>query len=342
MLMSKITYESCKRIVLRNALCLAATAGLFGNLNALHAQVGTTCEDPIYVAPLPFNVTDNTANYADVYDPPTSAIIACGSGNSGNFYLGGNDVVYKLVPSYDTVVNIEVPNAIAWSGVFVFAACADIGVNVLACSASSSSGNRLISNLPLTAGEDYTIILSTWPQPQSFAYTLNITASSSAPDCGFMMQPQGLSLQSFDYPATVADLVLNGPSIAWFADEELTQALENSAVLENGVTYYGASNFNGCSSAAFPVTVEVPLATDEFAVGRFTHFPNPVKDTWKLDSSTAIKQVTIYNVLGQTVLTSQLNAAQGEVNLAQLTNGQYVAKIEFATGAEKVVKLTKS
>ncbi len=146
------------------------------------AQPGNLCTDPIVIASLPFSVSDNTANYGDNYDPPTATPIACGSGTAGNYYLGGNDVVYAYTPSVSGTVNIQFPSSVGWTGLFVFASCADIGVAPYACNCSSAAGNRTINNMSVTAGATYYIVISSWPAPQTIAYTLNVTDATLAVD----------------------------------------------------------------------------------------------------------------------------------------------------------------
>lgn len=147
-----------------------------------HAQ-GSLCTNPIVIGAVPYATTDNTANYGDNYDPPTSTSIACGSGTLGNWYLQGNDVIYSFTPTSSGTINIQIPSAPAWTGFFVFANCAQIGSPPLACSCSSAAGNRTVNNFGVTAGQTYYIVVSSWgSQLQSYAYTLNVTGNLDAED----------------------------------------------------------------------------------------------------------------------------------------------------------------
>jgi hypothetical protein len=139
---------------------------------------GSTCENPIVIGSLPYSTTDNTSNYADNYDPQTATHPACTGGTNGNYYHGGNDVIYSYTPTADTSINIRMPDVVGWTGMFVYASCADIGVSYVACSTSSAAGDREINELSVTGGQTYYILLSTWPSPQTFAYTLNITENT--------------------------------------------------------------------------------------------------------------------------------------------------------------------
>ena len=146
----------------------------------MYAQPGILCTDPIVITNLPYSTTDNTSNYGDNYDPPTATPISCGAGTSGNYYLGGNDVVYAYTPTANGTITIQIPSSVAWTGLFVFTSCAGIGSAPYACNCSSGTGNRTINDMSVTAGETYYIVISSWPSPQSIAYTLNVTQTNLA------------------------------------------------------------------------------------------------------------------------------------------------------------------
>lgn len=154
----------------------------------MNAQVGTTCNNPIVISSLPYTTTDNTANYADNYDiaNPSSS----GNGSTiclpavtnpsnqsiyGGYYMSGNDVIYSYTPASSGTIKIEIPVAPGWSSMYLYTSCANIGVTAEACSMTTSSGARTIDNFSVTAGQTYYILISSWPDPQTIAYTLNVT-----------------------------------------------------------------------------------------------------------------------------------------------------------------------
>lgn len=138
---------------------------------------GSVCGNPIIVTGLPYTTTDNTNLYGDDYDFPNGGSSGCGE-DTPNYYLNGDDVVYAYTPNVNKSINIRIPGAPGWSAILVYTNCNDIGTAAIACASGSSSGNREINQLTVTAGTTYYIVLSTWPSPQSFAYTLNITENT--------------------------------------------------------------------------------------------------------------------------------------------------------------------
>jgi len=135
---------------------------------------GNVCEAAIVVGALPYNTSDDTANYGDDYDgaPGTD----CGSGFG---YLDGDDVVYEYTATADGSINIMLSNlGDNYVGLFVYNDCTDIGV---ACAQGAVNGfatDPLVFDLTVTNGATYYIVVSTWAAPQSSTYTLDITENT--------------------------------------------------------------------------------------------------------------------------------------------------------------------
>lgn len=149
-------------------LLLLSTLGMY-------AQPGNLCTNPIVITSLPYSTTDDTANYGDNYDPQTTTHPDCNGSTYGNYYHGGNDVIYAYTPTANGTVKFEIPSAVAWTGMFIYTDCANIGVLYAGCSKSASAGPRTIDNFAVTAGQTYFIYISSWPSPQTVPYTLNVT-----------------------------------------------------------------------------------------------------------------------------------------------------------------------
>lgn len=139
---------------------------------------GSLCENPIVITSLPYSTSDDTANYLDSYDPQTTTHPACAMTTFGNYYHGGNDVIYAYTPAVSGTIKVEIPAALGWTGMFIYTNCADIGVTYAACATGPSAGARTIDNFAVTAGTTYYIFISSWPTPQTVTYTLNVTNTS--------------------------------------------------------------------------------------------------------------------------------------------------------------------
>lgn len=134
--------------------------------------VGATCNDPIVVGSLPYNNVNDTANFFDFLDETVTS-----SCTTSYFYTGGNDVFYSYTPTTNGSIKITLTPTQSWSGMFVYTTCGDIVGSCVASAGNSGSTPRVI-DLNVTAGQTYRILLSTFPAPQTFSYTLDIIANT--------------------------------------------------------------------------------------------------------------------------------------------------------------------
>lgn len=83
------------------------------------------------------------------------------------------------------------------------------------------------------------------------------------------------------------------------------------------------------------------LGTEDFNGVKVAAFPNPVTNDLNFGSTEVINEITIYNMLGQSVLQDAPNSSNVSLDVSQLPTGTYIARIATATGSKtlKVVKL---
>ncbi|TPV35587.1 T9SS type A sorting domain-containing protein [Paucihalobacter ruber] len=96
---------------------------------------------------------------------------------------------------------------------------------------------------------------------------------------------------------------------------------------------------NGTRMDDFSIT-ENELSVQDLAQFGFTVYPNPVKDMLNLNAQAPIEKVEVFNLLGQQVLTTNLNKTSAQINVSNLTDGVYLMKtyINNVTGTYKFVK----
>lgn len=61
-------------------------------------------------------------------------------------------------------------------------------------------------------------------------------------------------------------------------------------------------------------------------------YPNPTKDFINISSSSIIKEIQVYNTLGQEVYSSKANDKQKQINVSKFAKGNYIAKIQTNNG----------
>jgi hypothetical protein len=82
------------------------------------------------------------------------------------------------------------------------------------------------------------------------------------------------------------------------------------------------------------------LNNESYAFNGLNYYPNPVKNSLSISNSSELTQVEITSVLGQTMISKNLNELQTEIDLSNLENGVYFVKVK-ADGAEKTFSIVK-
>ncbi|WP_294823279.1 choice-of-anchor L domain-containing protein [uncultured Flavobacterium sp.] len=153
--------------------------------------LGESCTAPITITTPSYSTTDNTGNYGDVVDGSPGGATGCSTANG---YLNGNDVFYAYTASATGNISINVTNNGAYSGVFVYNSCTNVGVT---CAAGATTGSAPAPlSIPLfavTAGQTYYVVISTWATPQTTPYTLTIQQVNCAPPVGLPTTGTGLT-----------------------------------------------------------------------------------------------------------------------------------------------------
>lgn len=142
---------------------------------------------------------------------------------------------------------------------------------------------------------------------------------------------------------TVADIVVTDVTgtLTWYSDEDLTTEVEETFVLEEGTyTFWVTQTIGDCTSEATQVEVEVTLSTNGFDLASFRAYPNPVKDFFTVSYNKEITNVTVVNMLGQTVFAKTVNATDAQIDMTSLPTGNYFVKVT-TEGAVKTVKVVK-
>lgn len=152
--------------------------------------------------------------------------------------------------------------------------------------------------------------------------------------------PVGAETQEYNEGQTLADLIVTGDGLVWYADEMLTEALPETTVLVNGETYYAVSVIGECASEPLGVTVDEVLSTGDFDAASFKYYPNPVKDVLNVSYSSTISSVAVYNLVGQQVLAIDADADNVSVDLSRLAAGTYILNV-VAGGRAQTIKVIK-
>lgn len=163
--------------------------------------------------------------------------------------------------------------------------------------------------------------------------------------------PTGNSTQTFTVfnasEATVANLVATGTSIVWFAT--LADALGNqnplasTTELVNGENYFAMqTTAAGCRSvSALEVTVSVTLGNSSFDLKGLKFYPNPVTNVLNIEYTGTITGVEVFNMLGQKIVSKNVNEIATSVDMSNLASGSYFVKVKAENGS-RTIKIMKN
>ena len=110
-----------------------------------------------------------------------------------------------------------------------------------------------------------------------------------------------------------------------------------------GVYYFGFNAYSAPGQWQLLVdniVVDMILSNGDFEKDGFAYYPNPVKNTLNLSYKQNISEVSIFNLLGQKVLTKTIGAANAQVDMSSLSAGSYIVKVT-ADNQTKTIKVIK-
>ncbi|REG92975.1 T9SS type A sorting domain-containing protein [Flavobacterium aquicola] len=158
--------------------------------------------------------------------------------------------------------------------------------------------------------------------------------------------PSGDTNQTLEENKTIADIVVTGTDIKWYDSQAAaaagTNPLDLGLALEEGKTYYATQTIDSCfSTSALGVTIGLTLGNDSFDSKSFAYFPNHVKDNLNLSHVVILTKVRVLNMLGQELISKNLNATSGTVDMSSIADGYYLIEVN-TEDASKIFKVIKS
>lgn len=153
--------------------------------------------------------------------------------------------------------------------------------------------------------------------------------------------PTADSPQTLSDGQTVADIVVTDVTgtLTWY-DNDGNIINDSMMLTEGSYTFWVTQTIDGCESDPIAIEVEVTLSRNDFDNASFRAYPNPVKDFFNVSYSKDITNVSVVNMLGQTVINQTVNATATQIDMTGLPTGNYLIKVTV-DGAVKTVKVIK-
>jgi len=101
---------------------------------------------------------------------------------------------------------------------------------------------------------------------------------------------------------------------------------------------YNSSNESPSNPTIWSFVTEDDLNIEQFEEVSFSHYLN--NNLLNVESNSSIKNINIYNILGQQVISQKVNSNDTQVNIAPFKSGVYLVQVEIE-GQSKSFKIVK-
>jgi hypothetical protein len=284
------------------------------------------------------NVTALGSGTPSISDGTTTwPISAIGVVNVGPF-ASGSSVTLTLLHGSDVTCNLplgsltyscppandDCANAIALTPGGVFGDNDIVGTNAAATASAGETAPGCASYL----GGDvwYSAVV---PASGSLTFELNTSVGGITDGAGAV------------YSGTCGSLVLLGCNDSASSDPNDQPLVTVTGRTPGEVLYFRVWEYGNNAFGTFLVsTYDASLSSGSFDNANFSAYPNPVKDVLNVSYTSEISSVKIINMLGQEVISKNINATSSQIDMSQLSAGTYIVNVTVGDTIKtlKVVK----
>ena len=143
------------------------------------------------------------------------------------------------------------------------------------------------------------------------------------------------------YSGTCGGLVLEDCDDSSSNDPEDQPLISLTGRTPGETLYFRVWEYGNNAVGSFKVSAyDASLGNDSFNLNGFKAYPNPVKDIFRISYVKEISSVAVYNLLGQEIQNTKVNALSSDINLTSLSRGTYLVKVtvEGLINTIKVIK----
>ena len=185
-------------------------------------------------------------------------------------------------------------------------------------------------------------VSSTQPSCDTFGSIQDVWFSFVAPTSGnvtCLVTPTTMTSLNFNiYSGSCGALT----AVAATCNSNLTVATSEVLTgLTPGNTYFVQVWSNSAEQGTFALRLsDNGLGNSSFDSSNFTYYPNPVKNTLNLSYNQEISNVDVFNLLGQKVSSTKINANDAQIDMSNLSKGAYMVRVT-SNDQVKTVKVIK-
>ncbi len=187
-------------------------------------------------------------------------------------------------------------------------------------------GTTIPTTGPLTTGGDVDAAIYA-----QFSHKIPANADGALNTTNIIFNGQGY----VDVPSGLYDYCITNPSpadppynVMWIAGSPLSRGDDYNFISNMFYTFEIVRNGNNDSTIVNSSTVSI----EEISATNLLIYPNPAKTNLNITAFSNIQSVEIYNIVGQLVTSENFNAELVNVNINDLSDGLYIAKVITTDG----------
>lgn len=158
-------------------------------------------------------------------------------------------------------------------------------------------------------------------------YPINAGEKASVTFTSFQLEDQVDRLTIYNGPSTTSPFIIEEYGFTGNNNPGTITSTDPTGTLTFRFYSDGANTASGWNAT---VTCAL-LGTQNFGKQLLYYYPNPARTSVNIVSPETIKSITVYTMLGQLVQTETPKTKEATINIAALSNGNYIFKIETET-----------
>ncbi len=259
--------------------------------------------------------------------------------DSGNYTVTYNIPPSGLDPAFVTTTNVIIaPTVVPQFSFTNTTICAgSVGPFLPATSFNGITGTWVPPGIDPTVSSTYIFI----PNPGQCAEQTSIYVAV-LPLPTAMISASGESVNFIGTPITTVTYTYNAGSYQTITLDSAGNASISLPPNSGPTTICLVSaESNGILNCTAPlIGCATVLANSQFDFNDLTYSPNPVADVLHIESKDMIKDVTVFNIMGQKILQQKFDNLDVRLQLSQLKAGNYFIKLQSDNKSE-VIKVIK-
>ncbi|EDM44346.1 hypothetical protein SCB49_04935 [unidentified eubacterium SCB49] len=225
--------------------------------------------------------------------------------NAANGWTAANDII--VADGYDTELSSITPNIFLGVGVTVSS------VNVVIYDDAGGLPGAVVDSQLGVVPASHTVL------GNNFGFDINEVVINLSP-----VTLAGATGSDTTYWIAI-QVTTSDSSVAYWEVSTITSVGEDLAFDDGTGWVIGAVGEDGVYT--FTADCEEFLNVSDVAFQDFSMFPNPTVDVLNLESRNVIENVTIFNMLGQKVLSQGFDSTTVNLDVANLTTGSYIVNV---------------